>query len=246
MGKDREEIDFSRLPKHVAFIMDGNGRWAKLRGMPRVYGHKIGANALVRVVRRASELGLKVVSFYAFSTENWNRPKEEVDEIFRLCKHGLKSKKNSFIKRNMRFKVIGDISKLPQDLSKLLGDLCEQTKNNSGLIVNMALNYGGRAEIVLAVNKIIEAGLDKVDEATFASYLQTADIMDPDFVIRTSGEQRLSNFMMYECAYSELYFPKKHWPAFNAREFDKAIIEYQKRDRRFGAIKNEIKQGEIK
>lgn len=237
MRKDKEEIDFSRLPQHVAFIMDGNGRWAKKRGMPRVYGHKIGANALIRVVRRASELGLKVVSFYAFSTENWNRPQEEISEIFRLCKEGLKTKSNSFIKKNMRFKVIGDISKLPQDLEEFITNLVEKTKDNTGLVVNVALNYGGRAEIVQAVNRILEAKLEKVDEATFASYLQTADIMDPDFVIRTSGEQRLSNFMMYECAYSELHFPKKHWPAFNAKEFDKAIIEYQKRDRRFGAIK---------
>ncbi len=237
MRKDKEEIDFSRLPQHVAFIMDGNGRWAKKRGMPRVYGHKIGANALIRVVRRASELGLKVVSFYAFSTENWNRPQEEINEIFRLCKEGLKSKSNSFIKRNMRFKVIGDISKLPKDLAEFITDLIEKTKDNTGLVVNVAMNYGGRAEIVQAVNRILEAKLEKVDEATFASYLQTSDIMDPDFVIRTSGEQRLSNFMMYECAYSELHFPKKHWPAFNAKEFDKAIIEYQKRDRRFGAIK---------
>ncbi|NCB48431.1 MAG: isoprenyl transferase [Clostridia bacterium] len=237
MRKEKEEIDFSRLPQHVAFIMDGNGRWAKKRGMPRVYGHKIGANALIRVVRRASEIGLKVVSFYAFSTENWNRPQDEINEIFRLCKQGLKSKSKSFIKRNMRFKVIGDISKLPKDLAEFIVDLTEKTKNNTGLIVNVALNYGGRAEIIQAVNNILEAKLEKVDEATFASYLQTADIIDPDFVIRTSGEQRLSNFMMYECAYSELYFPKKQWPAFNAKEFDKAIIEYQKRDRRFGAIK---------
>jgi len=137
----------------------------------------------------------------------------------------------------MRFKVIGDISKLPKDLAEFITDLIEKTKDNTGLVVNVAMNYGGRAEIVQAVNRILEAKLEKVDETTFASYLQTSDIMDPDFVIRTSGEQRLSNFMMYECAYSELHFPKKHWPAFNAKELDKAIIEYQKRDRRFGAIK---------
>jgi undecaprenyl diphosphate synthase len=239
MKDNNQEIDFSRLPKHVAFIMDGNGRWAKKRGMPRVYGHKIGANALVRVVRRADELGLKIVSFYAFSTENWNRPKAEVDEIFRLIKQGLKSKRNSFVKRNMKLKVVGDISKLPPDLTKLIEQVEEQTKNNTGLIVNIALNYGGRAEIVQAVNKILKDGLNQVDEKTFASYLQTADIADPDLVIRTSGEQRLSNFMMYECAYSELYFPKKHWPSFNAKEVDKAIVEFQKRNRRFGKIVEE-------
>ncbi len=235
--KDKQEIDLSRIPDHIAFIMDGNGRWAKQRGMPRSYGHKIGANALMRVVRRANELGIKVASFYAFSTENWNRPKDEVDEIFRLAVTYLKRKQNSFIKNNLRLKVIGDISKLPHDLFECIKELVNKTKENAGMVVNIALNYGGRNEIINAVNAIIKSGQKEVDEATFASYLNTADIKDPDFVIRTSGEQRLSNFMMYQCAYSELYFPKNHWPSFNARELDKAIVEFQKRDRRFGAIK---------
>ncbi len=233
----KDEIDFNRMPNHIAFIMDGNGRWAKKRGMLRTYGHKIGANAMESVVRHARDLGIKVVSFFAFSTENWNRPKDEVDEIFRIARDLLKSKKESFLKSNMKITVIGDVSKLPEDLQKEIAE-CEQlTKNNTGLIVNIALNYGGRAEIIGAINKIIKDGVKEVNEDIFRSYLQTCNIPDPDLVIRTSGEQRLSNFMMYQCAYSELYFPKTAWPDFREEQLDEAIVEFQKRDRRFGAIK---------
>lgn len=233
----KDEIDFNRMPNHIAFIMDGNGRWAKKRGMLRTYGHKIGANAMESVVRHARDLGIKVVSFFAFSTENWNRPKDEVDEIFRIARDLLKSKKESFLKSNMKITVIGDVSKLPEDLQKEIAE-CEQlTKNNTGLIVNVALNYGGRAEIIGAINKIIKDGVKEVNEDIFRSYLQTCNIPDPDLVIRTSGEQRLSNFMMYQCAYSELYFPKTAWPDFREEQLDEAIVEFQKRDRRFGAIK---------
>lgn len=233
----KDEIDFNRMPNHIAFIMDGNGRWAKKRGMLRTYGHKIGANAMESVVRHARDLGIKVVSFFAFSTENWNRPKDEVDEIFRIARDLLKSKKESFLKSNMKITVIGDVSKLPEDLQKEIAE-CEQlTKNNTGLIVNVALNYGGRAEIIGAINKIIKDGIKEVNEDIFRSYLQTCNIPDPDLVIRTSGEQRLSNFMMYQCAYSELYFPKTAWPDFREEQLDEAIVEFQKRDRRFGAIK---------
>lgn len=244
--KKNADIDLSRLPRHVAFVMDGNGRWAKQRGMPRSYGHKIGANAMIRVARRAHELGIQIISFFGFSTENWKRPKEEVDEIFRLCKEGLRSKKKSFVKNNFRFKAIGEVSQLPPDVVAAIDELTTATQKNTGLLVNIALNYGGRAEIVRAVNDLLQSGKRQVDEATFASFLQTGDIADPDFVIRTGGEQRLSNFMMYQCAYSELYFPKKFWPAFNARELDKAIVEFQRRDRRFGAIKTEGQKGEKK
>ncbi len=233
----KDEIDFNRMPNHIAFIMDGNGRWAKKRGMLRTYGHKIGANAMESVVRHARDLGIKVVSFFAFSTENWNRPKDEVVEIFRIARDLLKSKKESFLKSNMKITVIGDVSKLPEDLQKEIAE-CEQlTKNNTGLIVNVALNYGGRAEIIGAINKIIKDGVKEVNEDIFRSYLQTCNIPDPDLVIRTSGEQRLSNFMMYQCAYSELYFPKTAWPDFREEQLDEAIVEFQKRDRRFGAIK---------
>ena len=232
-----DKIDFSRLPHHIAFIMDGNGRWAKKRGSLRTFGHKIGAESMEVVVRHARDLGIKVVSFFAFSTENWNRPKDEVDEIFNIARKLLVGKKESFLKSNMRVIVIGDRSRLPLDLQKEIVECENLTKNNDGLVVNVALNYGGRAEIIGAINKIIKDGVKEVNEEIFKSYLQTSNIPDPDLVIRTSGEQRLSNFMMYQCAYSELYFPKIHWPDFREKQLDEAIIEFQKRDRRFGAIK---------
>ncbi len=232
-----DKIDFSRLPHHIAFIMDGNGRWAKKRGRLRTFGHKIGAESMEVVVRHARDLGIKVVSFFAFSTENWNRPKDEVDEIFNIARKLLVNKKESFLKSNMRVIVIGDRSRLPLDLQKEIVECENLTKNNDGLVVNVALNYGGRAEIIGAINKIIKDGVKEVNEEIFKSYLQTSNIPDPDLVIRTSGEQRLSNFMMYQCAYSELYFPKIHWPDFREKQLDEAIIEFQKRDRRFGAIK---------
>ena len=232
-----DKIDFSRLPHHIAFIMDGNGRWAKKRGRFRTFGHKIGAESMEVVVRHARDLGIKVVSFFAFSTENWNRPKDEVDEIFNIARKLLVNKKESFLKSNMRVIVIGDRSRLPLDLQKEIVECENLTKNNDGLVVNVALNYGGRAEIIGAINKIIKDGVKEVNEEIFKSYLQTSNIPDPDLVIRTSGEQRLSNFMMYQCAYSELYFPKIHWPDFREKQLDEAIIEFQKRDRRFGAIK---------
>lgn len=232
-----DKIDFSRLPHHIAFIMDGNGRWAKKRGRFRTFGHKIGAESMEVVVRHARDLGIKVVSFFAFSTENWNRPKDEVDEIFNIARKLLVDKRESFLKSNMRVIVIGDRSRLPLDLQKEIVECENLTKNNDGLVVNVALNYGGRAEIIGAINKIIKDGVKEVNEEIFKSYLQTSNIPDPDLVIRTSGEQRLSNFMMYQCAYSELYFPKIHWPDFREKQLDEAIIEFQKRDRRFGAIK---------
>ena len=234
---EKKEIDFSRLPTHIAFIMDGNGRWAKKRGMPRTFGHKIGAESLEVVIRHARKLGIKVVSFFAFSTENWNRPKDEVDEIFRIARSLVVSKKESFLKSNMKLIVIGERERLPEDLQKEIKDCEEATKNNTGLIINIALNYGGRAEIIGAINKLLADGVKSIDEKGFKNYLQTRDIPDPDLVIRTSGEQRLSNFMMYECAYSELYFPKTHWPDFREKQLEEAIIEFQSRDRRFGAIK---------
>lgn len=235
--KKKEEIDFTRLPNHIAFIMDGNGRWAKKRGKIRSYGHKIGMDAMKAVVDHAKQLGLKIISFFAFSTENWNRPKDEVDEIFRLISDLLRDKKDEYVKSNIRLMVIGNKSRLDKKLVEQIEDFEKATAKNDGLIVNVALNYGGRGEIIEAVNKILADKLEKVDEATFRKYLQTADIPDPDIVVRTSGEQRLSNFMMYQCAYSELYFPKTHWPDFREKELEEAIINFQKRDRRFGAIK---------
>ena len=233
----REKINFEKMPKHIAFIMDGNGRWAKRRGKLRTYGHKIGAESMLAIIEHAKKLGIKIISFFAFSTENWNRPKEEVDEIFKIVKNMLKDKKEDFIKSNIKLMVIGDRQKLDKDLIKEIADIEEKTKDNDALTLNIALNYGGRGEIISAVNNIINDKLKFVDEDIFKTYLQTSQIPDPDLLIRTSGEQRLSNFMMYQCAYTELYFPKKHWPEFREKDLEKAIIAFQKRDRRFGAIK---------
>ena len=219
--KKREEIDFNRLPNHIAFIMDGNGRWAKQRGKIRTYGHKIGVDSLTAIVEHAKKLGVKVVSFFAFSTENWNRPKEEVDEIFRLTEDLIDRKFDEYVKSNIKLIVIGGKEKLPSSLVKKIKKLEQKTKNNDGLIVNIALNYGGRDEIIKAVNQILKDGLKEVDESTFRKYLQTCSIPDPDLLIRTSGEQRLSNFMMYQCAYTELYFPKVHWPDFREKQLKK-------------------------
>ena len=239
--KEKVCVDMTRVPQHVAFIMDGNGRWAKKRGMPRTYGHKIGVESLRAVVRRAKELGIKVVSFFAFSTENWNRSKEEVTEIFRLCRELLEKKMQDYIDSDMRFCVIGDYSKIAEvdkDLVDEISNLISKTKDHTGMVVNVALNYGGRAEIVRACNKIIASGIKEVDEKTFAGYLDQPDLPDPDFVIRTSGENRVSNFMMWQMAYAELHFPKTYWPDFREKQLDEAIVEFQKRDRRFGGIKS--------
>lgn len=233
----REKLDLNRLPQHIAFIMDGNGRWAKHRGMPRVFGHKVGVDALIAVITYCAKLGIKVVSFYAFSTENWKRDKEEVNEIFRLVKNALKEKGEDFLSNNLRLNIMGDLTKFDDDMRNSLQTLAQKSSVNTGMVVNIGLNYGSRAEIVHAVNNILSDGLHMVDEATFSKYLYTSSLPDPDLIIRTSGEMRLSNFMLYQSAYSEFYFPKIHWPAFREREVDKAIIEYQKRDRRFGNVK---------
>ena len=236
--KKKKQIDFSRMPKHVAFIMDGNGRWAKKRGMPRNFGHKVGVESLSAVVKRAEELGIKIVSFYAFSTENWNRPKEEVDEIFRLGAELVEKKLESVAKRNIKLNISGDISKLPSRLKNAISACLEKTANNTGLVVNVCVNYGSRIEILRAVNSLIKKGAKDVDEKTFEKELYTAGLADPDLVVRTSGEQRLSNFMLWQVAYSEFYFPKVHWPDFRENELDEAIIEFQSRNRRFGGLKN--------
>lgn len=234
----RNKIDSSRLPSHIAFIMDGNGRWAKKRGMPRVFGHKVGVQSIFSVIRHCAELGIKVASFYAFSTENWKRDKAEVDEIFRLMHEALREKREEFLSNNLRLNIMGDLSKINSGLREDVEALIKETGENTGMIVNIALNYGSRAEIVRAVNNIIADGVKSVDEESFSDYLYTGSIPDPDLVIRASGEMRLSNFMLYQNAYAELYFPKTHWPAFREKDVDRAIIAYQKRDRRFGDVKN--------
>lgn len=234
--RKKQKIDFEHLPKHIAFIMDGNGRWAKCRGKVRTYGHKQGVEAVEKVIKHSQKLGLEIISFYAFSTENWKRPKEEVDYIFELLRDYLKDHKDDFANNNIKLRVVGDITKLPEDLQKSILDVEASTEKCSGLLVNMCLNYGSRVEIIRAINNIIKDGIKQVDDEIFARYLQTEGLPDPDMVVRTSGEYRLSNFMLYQCAYSELYFPKIYWPDFREKELEKAIIVYQSRNRRFGNI----------
>ena len=234
-----KQIDVNNIPKHIAIIMDGNGRWAKRRMLPRLAGHKEGVEALKRVTKAGRELGVKVMSFFAFSTENWKRDSEEVNGIFDLVKKHLSENFDSFVNDNIKIVTMGDMSKLPQDLYQMLLDIQEKTKNNNDFIVNIGLNYGSRAELVRAFNNLAEKNKKNITEEDLKNELYTCDLPDPDLVIRTSGEQRLSNFMLFQSAYSELYFPKIHWPDFDKKQLKKAIIEYQSRDRRFGDIKRE-------
>ena len=226
----------SKFPKHIGFIMDGNGRWAKVRGKLRTYGHKIGTESMIEISKHAKALGIKYITFYAFSTENWKRPKEEIDEIFRLAKEFIDQNKEEFVNNNVRLNFVGDIEKLPNDLKKSINECINCTNKNTDFVITIAINYGARTEIISAINRIIKDGLKSVDEKIFEKYLQTFGIPDPDFVIRTSGEYRLSNFLLYQSAYAELYFPKKYWPDFRAKELDKAIKVYLKRDRKYGNI----------
>lgn len=223
---------------HLAIIMDGNGRWAIKRGKPRLFGHKAGIESFKRVIKACGELGIGVLSVFAFSTENWTRPQEEVDGIMNLITEFCEQDLNNAITNGVKVVTMGDLSKLPQRLQDSLNNVIEKTKNNNKLILNIGINYGARAEILRAVNNIIKDGIKECDEQTFNSYLYTANLPDPDLIIRASGEKRLSNFMLYQCAYSEFYFPKIHWPDFNKKVIEKAIKVYQKRNRRFGGLKN--------
>lgn len=223
---------------HLAIIMDGNGRWAIKKGKPRLFGHKAGIESFKRVIKACGELEIKVLSVFAFSTENWTRPKEEVDGIMNLITEFCEQDLDNAILNGVKVVTMGDLTKLPQRLQDTLNNVIEKTKNNDKLILNIGINYGARAEILRAVNNIIKDGICECDEKTFNSYLYTANLPDPDLIIRASGEKRLSNFMLYQCAYSEFYFPKVHWPDFNKKVIEKAIKVYQKRNRRFGGLKN--------
>ena len=233
----RKNQNFNVLPTHLAIILDGNGRWAKRRGLKRTAGHKAGVVALKATIKNCFDLGIKVVSFYAFSTENWNRPKEEIDTIFSLVRDFVKNDLEEIYNYDVKVVASGDYTKFPADLVEELEKCFEKTKNGKTFILNLCINYRGRAEIVRAVNNIMQSGKKSVNEDEFSKFLYTADLPDPDFIIRTSGEQRLSNYMLWQCAYSEFYFPKICWPDFDKSELIKALNEYGKRNRRFGKIK---------
>lgn len=233
--------DLLKLPRHLALIIDGNGRWAKMRGKTRMMGHDAGFKNLKKITKECFyEYGIPIVSVYAFSTENWNRPEKEVKHLMNIFRKYLDG---SFIKdySEVRFNLMGDPNGLPKDVADKALKLMEKTKNNTKYILNIGVNYSGQDELVIAVNKIIAEGIDIVDRNVIADHLFTAGQPPVDLMIRTSGELRLSNFMLWQLAYAEFYFPKCHWPAFDSDELYKALFEYQSRDRRFGAIKEESK-----
>lgn len=230
-----DEINMEALPKHMAFICDGNRRWARSKGLPTLLGHKEGVEAIKRIVRRGAELGIENLTFFCFSTENFDRSKEEVSYLFGLFR-GLKKMTKNLIKHGYRFHHCGDRSLLDSETLKIIDDCTEQTKNGKTGVVNIALAYGGRNDIVCATRRILEAGLapEQVTEESFKQYLTTGDMPDVDLLVRTSGEKRISGFLLYNMPYAELYFVEKHWPAFEGADLDDCIKEFQRRHRRFG------------
>ena len=236
-----EKIDSKKIPLHVAFIMDGNGRWAEKKFLPRNFGHSAGVETVENIIKYSLEVGIKHLTFYAFSTENWKRDKKEVDGLFQIFRDYLNDKPDDYIKSGVRLNIIGDISKLPIDLQQSCADISEKTKHGNKMVLNLALNYGSRDEILRAVKLCIDKKL-KVTEQSFAANLYTAGQPDPDIIIRTSGETRLSNFLLYQSAYSELYFAKSLWPAFTISEYKKALIWFQNKNRRFGGVDKNLKE----
>ena len=225
-----------RVPNHIAIIMDGNGRWAKEKGMPRTYGHKAGADTLRKILTSCGELGIKYLTVYAFSTENWKRAKEEVDTLMFLFKTYLKNEKKLLMKNNVKFLVSGRKEGVSKELLAEISKLEEATKGNTGITLNIAFNYGGRAELVDAIKEIVKNNEKEITEETVEKYLYN-QLPDPELLIRTSGEMRISNFLLWQIAYSEIYVTATYWPDFNKDELIKAIESYQKRDRRFGGVK---------
>ncbi|MCQ2535756.1 MAG: isoprenyl transferase [Lachnospiraceae bacterium] len=226
------------VPRHVAIILDGNGRWAKSKGMPRTYGHTVGAKNVETICRAAWNMGIEYLTFYAFSTENWTRPDDEVKALMSLLSNYLATCKKTAKKNNMHVRVIGDITRLDPKFQSQIKEIEEYSKDFDGLNMTIAINYGSRDEIRRAVTKITEDAKDgKVEEITeelISSYLDTKELPDPDLMIRTSGEQRLSNYLLWQLAYSEFYFTETPWPAFGEEDLKKAVEAYEKRDRRFG------------
>lgn len=225
------------LPRHLAIIMDGNGRWAEKRGLPRVFGHRVGIARVREIIEECARLGIKVLTLYAFSTENWSRPEKEIKFLFRLLKSYLRREGRKLLKNNIVVRTIGDVDKLPPDVREAVKKIVQETSANTGLIVNLALNYGGRQEIINAINRYWRSERkEPLDEKNFSRYLDTAGLPDPDLIIRTSGEMRLSNFLLWQSAYSELYFTPVLWPDFHKKELLRALEEYPRRQRRFGGI----------
>lgn len=236
-------LDKNKLPRHIAIIMDGNGRWANKRGMPRAYGHKMGVKAFKEVVKICSELNLEVLTVYAFSTENWKRPSEEVNSLMNLLVDSIDKELEEIYENNVIINPIGKLDGLVPSVQKSLQIAVEKTKNNTGLLLNLALNYGSRMEIVLAMQSLGkkiangELSYEQIDESMIASQLYTSKIPDPDLLIRTSGDFRISNFLLWQIAYAEFWYTKVLWPDFGRLDLFQALLDYQKRDRRFGGLK---------
>ncbi len=233
------------VPQHVAIILDGNGRWAKAKGMPRNYGHAQGSKNVERICEEAWRMGIKYLTVYAFSTENWNRPESEVSALMKLLRNYMKTCLKTAAQNDMKVRVLGDLDALDEDIRSRILELEEATKDNGGLNFQIALNYGSRDEMIRAMRRLAKDCVDgkvtpeKIDEATFESYLDTRGIPDPDLLIRTSGELRLSNYLLWQLAYTEFYFTEIPWPDFTKEELEKAIAQYNKRDRRYGGVKEE-------
>ncbi|HEY9849532.1 MAG TPA: isoprenyl transferase [Leptolyngbyaceae cyanobacterium] len=236
------DLERERLPRHVAVIMDGNGRWAKRQGLPRIMGHRRGVDALKDLLRCARDWGIQALTAYAFSTENWGRPLEEVDFLMTLFERVLRQELREMMEENVQIRFVGNLNALPPSLLAEIERSMDETKHNSGIKFTVATNYGGRQEILQAARKIaiqVQQGLlqpEQVDEALFEKHLYTSGICDPDLLIRTSGEMRISNFLLWQMAYAEMYITETLWPDFDRAEFHRALCAYQKRDRRFGKV----------
>lgn len=240
----KEQIDINRIPQHVAIIMDGNGRWAKQRGHERSYGHQVGAETVHLITEEAARLGIKYLTLYTFSTENWNRPMDEVAALMSLLFDSIEEE--TFMKNNVSFRIVGDIEKLPANVSNRLNACVEHTSHNTGMCLVLALSYSSRWEITEAARQIAiqvqtgELTPDQITSDSIATHLTTNFMPDPDLLIRTGGEVRLSNYLLWQCAYSELYFCDTFWPDFREEELKKAICDYQRRERRFGKTSEQI------
>lgn len=241
-------LNKGRLPQHVAIIMDGNGRWAEMRGLPRIAGHREGIRSVKEVVTTCRKLGIYALTIYAFSLENWRRPQQEIRELMSLLKEYLKKELPTLMKHGIRFRTIGRIERLPESVIRQIAETEAATRGNDKMVLTIALSYGGRTEIVDAMRKILvdfQRGiltLDQVDEVRLGHYLSTAGLPDPDLMIRTSGEARISNFLLWQMAYTELYFTKTLWPDFRRRDFLRALLNFQSRERRFGLVQGQIKK----
>ncbi len=234
--KINRHLDLNRLPQHIAIIMDGNGRWATSRGLPRNMGHKAGCENLKRIVEHIYDLGIKCATFFVFSTENWRRPQEEIDGIFDVVRNYINEDCEEFVRRDAKVVISGDHTKLPSDIVKAIDNLVEKTKDGQSFILNLAVNYGARDELLRAFDLAKQQNVELKTPQDLERFLYTANLPQLDFVIRTSGEMRLSNFMLWQVGYSELYFTRTYWPSFTPKELQKALIDFQKRKRRFGAV----------